>query len=134
MTNNRTGIQLNLSAVQGVLVLKNPDIHCNIDGTVYTLKFGKHTLELPSGNHVLTVKTGPDPIFGTIIEDQTISFTIQENALTCIDYQVDMFFKSSIKLEGIKEQKLEQPKEVKTIGIGRTLGKIVGSINRAFKK
>ena len=130
----KTGIQLDIITVQGVHQLKNPDIYCDIDGTVHTLKFGKHTLELTPGEHLLTIKTGSMPLLGRDIEDQTIRFTVQENELTWINYKVDMFSKSSIKLDGIKEQKEKLPKKVKTIGIGRTIGKIAGAVNRVFKK
>ena len=124
----KTGIQLDISTVQGVHQLKNPDIYCDIDGTVHTLKFGKHNMELPAGEHALTIKIAP--FMGQAIQDQIIRFAVQENALTCIHYKVDMFSKSSIKLDGIKEQKEKLPKKVKTIGIGRTLGRIVNT----FKK
>lgn len=126
MTKINTGLQLNLSTMQGVHKFKKPDIHCDIDGIVHTLKFGKHTLELPAGNHVLTIKTGPAPIFGDIIEDQSISFNVQENALTFINYKVNVLYKSSIKFGGIIEHKEEQSKPKKEyFSIGRTLGKIV---------
>lgn len=135
MTKINTGLQLNLSTMQGVHKFKKPDIHCDIDGIVHTLKFGKQTLELPAGNHVLTIKTGAAPITGHIIEDQSISFNVQDNALTVIMYKVNVLYKSSIKLGGIIEHKEEQSKPKKEyFSIGRTLGKMVVAGKKLKKK
>ena len=138
MTNINTGLQLHLSTMQGVHEFKKPNIHCDIDGIVHTLKFGKHRLELPAGNHVLTIKTGPAPIISRMIEDQSISFMVQDNALTVIIYKVNVLYKSSIKLGGIIEHKKEQSKPKKEyFSIGRTLAKIVVSgkkLKKKFKK
>lgn len=129
MTKITTGIQLNLSTMQGVLRLKNPDIHCDIEGTVHNLKFGKHNIELLVSEHTLNIKIAP--LMGETIQDQTIRFAVQANALTCIHYKVDMFSKSSIKLEGIKEQKQEQPKEWTGVKkAARGLGYALGSLFR----
>ena len=137
MTNKSTGIQLNLSTLQGLLGLKNPDIHCGIDGTAHTLKFGMHNIELPTGEHSLTIKIAP--LMDQTIQDQTIRFAVQENALTCIHYEVNMFNKSSIKLEGIKEQKQEQkpeqeqPKEEWT-GVKKAAASLGYALGRLFRK
>jgi hypothetical protein len=123
-----TGIQINLSTMQGALGLKNPDIHCDINGIANTLKFGKHYIELPVGEHTLSIKIAP--LMSQAIQDQSIRFSVRENSLTCIHYKVDMFSKSSIKLEGIKEQKQEQPKEWTGAkkaagGLGYALGRLI---------
>lgn len=129
MNKTNTGLQLNLSTFQGALGLQHPDIHCDIDGIVHALKFGKHNMELPPGEHTLTIKIAP--LMGPSLQDQTIRFAVQENALTCIHYKVDMFSKSSIKLGGIKEQKQEQAKEWTGVnnaarGLGYALGRLFG--------
>ena len=135
MTKINTGLQLNLSTMQSIHEFKKPDIHCDIDGIVHTLKFGKHVIELPAGDHVLTIKTGAAPITGHIIEDQSISFTVQDNALTVIMYKVNVLYKSSIKLDGIKEHKEEQPKQKKDLlPIGRALAKMVVAGKKLKKK
>ena len=133
MTKIYRGLQLNLSTLQGLLGLKNPDIHCGIDGTAHTLKFGMHNIELPTGEHSLTIKIAP--LMDQTIQDQTIRFAVQENALTCIHYEVNMFNKSSIKLEGIKEQKQEQeqPKEEWT-GVKKAAASLGYALGRLFRK
>jgi hypothetical protein len=57
----------------------------------------------------LTIKSAP--LQSQIIQDQTICFEVQENAIICIQNKVDMLSKSCIKLEWIKVQKQEQPKK-----------------------
>jgi len=126
----QTGLIFNLSTMQGVLLLKNPDIHCDINGVAHTLKFGEHNIELPVGDHALTVRI--DPVMGQAIQDQSIRFSVRENSLTCIHYKVDMFSKSSIKLQGIKEQKQEQPKE--WTGAKKAAGGLGYALGRLFRK
>jgi hypothetical protein len=133
MKNTITGLQLNLSTLQGVLGLNNPDIHCVIDGSIHNMKFGKYNIELPSGNHVISINI--DPLFGPAIKEQTINFTVPENGLTCINYTIDIFNKSSIKIYGIiyhDENKTNEWTKTKNAasGLGYTLGRIV----KVFKK
>jgi hypothetical protein len=126
----QTGLIFNLSTMQGALGLKNPDIHCDINGIDNTLKFGKHNIELPAGEYALTVKI--DPVMGKAIQDQSIRFTVQENAHTYINYKVDMFNKSSIQLDGIKEQKEEEAKEWS--GTKKAAGGLGYALGRLFRK
>ena len=105
----QTGLIFNLSTMQGALGLKNPDIHCDINGIAHTLKFGKHNIELLAGEYDPTIKI--DPVMGQAIQDQSIRFTVHENAHKYINYEVNIFNKSSIKMAGIKEHKQDQPKE-----------------------
>jgi hypothetical protein len=123
----QTRLIFNLSTMQGALGLKNPDIHSDINRVAHTLKFDKHNNELPACEYALTVRI--DPVMGQVIQDQSIRFSVRENSLTCIHYKVDMFSKSSIKLQGIKEQKQGQPKEWTGAkkaagGLGYTLGRL----------
>jgi hypothetical protein len=128
---NKTGLQLNLSTLQGVLGLKNPDITCKINEENFVKKFGKHFIELSAGEYSLTVTC--DPLMERPIETQMAAITINDNAQTYVTYQVDMFLKSSLKQEKIKPNAPEKQHDKKdwnnakkiSGGLGYTLGRFV---------